>query len=289
MTFVGKILVVIQLVLSVLFMAFAGAVYSVHVTWKESHDVMKQSYEDEQKTSKEFEAELNTAKKANTDLQSDLKFKSQAWTKKLDDVQKKYDTTKSLYDQVSKEQDTYKTVSELESREAQFRHDEAIEQRRINETMHQKLILLVDANRQLEGDKFQLNLVLDDFKRKHLLLFDELKTVEAEARRSGRGLGAPPSEDVVPPPPISGKVLNARYGTGNRILYVEVSLGGDDGIKEGQQLTVWRTPDAKNSTRTKYLGQIRIVDVHPDKAVGTVRSKAKNGVIRKGDNVTSKL
>jgi len=290
MTFVGKILLVIQLVLSILFVAFAGAVFSVQESWKTSHEQMEQDWKSADKAREEFAGALGRAKKANKDLQDSLTFNGNAAAKKLDDLQKKYDTTKSLYDQVSKEQDTYKTVSELEGREARFRHDEAIEQRRINESMHQKLLSLVDTNRQLSGDKFELNLVLDEFKRKHLLLFDDLKTVEAEARRKGRGLGAPPSEDVVPPPPISGKVLSARYGKGNRILYVEISLGGDDGIREGQRLTVWRSGDEKKS-RTKYLGQIRVINVHPDKAVGTVTSKdkAKNGVIRKGDNVTSKL
>ena len=34
MSFVGKILVVVQLVLSVLFMSFAAAVNSAHVNWR---------------------------------------------------------------------------------------------------------------------------------------------------------------------------------------------------------------------------------------------------------------
>ena len=34
MTFVGKLLVVLQLVLTVCFMAFAGAVYSYHTNWQ---------------------------------------------------------------------------------------------------------------------------------------------------------------------------------------------------------------------------------------------------------------
>ena len=38
MSFVGKILVVVQLVLSVLFMALAGAVFSVHQNWKDKYD-----------------------------------------------------------------------------------------------------------------------------------------------------------------------------------------------------------------------------------------------------------
>jgi chromosome segregation ATPase len=38
MTFVGKVLVVVQVVLSLCFMAFAGAVYTVQQEWKTAHD-----------------------------------------------------------------------------------------------------------------------------------------------------------------------------------------------------------------------------------------------------------
>ncbi|MFN0053355.1 MAG: hypothetical protein ACKV0T_14320 [Planctomycetales bacterium] len=41
MSFVGKILVVIQVVLSVVFMAFAGAVYTAHMNWRDTANKLK--------------------------------------------------------------------------------------------------------------------------------------------------------------------------------------------------------------------------------------------------------
>ncbi|HCD01083.1 MAG TPA: hypothetical protein DER64_11195, partial [Planctomycetaceae bacterium] len=154
--------------------------------------------------------------------------------------------------------------------------------------LHENLVDSVRTNRGLEDIVFDLRLQLGDRQQRHLVILVELKTARLQARRKGGGLGALPSEDIQPPPPLNGKVVSSRYGIGNRILYVEVSVGGDDGIKEGQLLTIFRSGDGV-AQKTKYLGQVRIIHVFPDKAVGTVREKAKNGVISKGDNVTSKL
>ena len=183
---------------------------------------------------------------------------------------------------------TQRTVAQLEGDEAKFRRDEAVEQRQVNKALHGNLVESVRTNRGLEDIIFDLRLQLGEREQRHLVILDELKTARLQARRKGGGLGALPSEDITPPPPLDGKVVSSRRGIGNRILYVEVSIGGDDGIKEGQQLTVYRPGNGK-SQRTKYLGQIRIIQVFADKAVGTVQEKAKNGVITKGDNVTSKL
>src|SRR5918993_1446904 len=38
MTFVGKVLVVVQLVLAICFMAFAGAVYTAQDNWRQKYD-----------------------------------------------------------------------------------------------------------------------------------------------------------------------------------------------------------------------------------------------------------
>ena len=39
----------------------------------------------------------------------------------------------------------------------------------------------------------------------------------------------------------------------------------------------------------KDLGKIRVVETWPDKAVCEVVNKTKNGIIQRGDNVTTKL
>ena len=288
MTFVGKILVVVQLVLSLLFMTFAGAVFSVEQNWKTARDDVQQELTSEKESHAATRKDFNKLKTDSTDQIASLGDESKKWRSNYEQLKTSTDNLKQEYELKKTEEGVQRAVAKLEITESQFRLDEALEQREINKALHEKQVDLVKKNRSLEDERFTLELKLGTQEQRNLVVLDELKTTRALARRKGGGLGALPSKDVTPPPPISGKVLSARYGIGNRILYIELSIGGDDGIKEGQLLTVWRPGIAKRR-QTKYLGRVRIIHVFPDKAVGTIREKAKNGVIAKGDNVTSKL
>ena len=62
---------------------------------------------------------------------------------------------------------------------------------------------------------------------------------------------------------------------------VEVSIGSDDGLKQGHLLQVDR---GKTS-----LGQITISKTSPDRSVGTIDKTMQRGRMQKGDNVTTKL
>ena len=288
MTFVGKMLIVLQLVLSLLFMSFAGAVATVEKNWKQESADTNEKLEVEKDYHKATQNSYNEFKNTATASLSDLDTLSK---KRLADYNREKNRADNLQQQLNNlktAHDTQRTVAQLEGDEAKFRRDEAVEQRQVNKALHGNLVESVRTNRGLEDIIFDLRLQLGEREQRHLVILDELKTARLQARRKGGGLGALPSEDITPPPPLDGKVVSSRLGIGNRILYVEVSIGGDDGIKEGQQLTVYRPGNGK-SQRTKYLGQIRIIQVFADKAVGTVQEKAKNGVITKGDNVTSKL
>ena len=288
MTFVGKMLIVLQLVLSLLFMAFAGAVSTVEKNWKQESSDIQDELKVEQDSHAAKSNAFNDYKNSATASIADLDTLSK---KRLSDFNREKNRADNLQQQLNNlktAHDTQRTAAQLEGDEAKFRRDEAVEQRQVNKALHGNLVESVRTNRGLEDIIFDLRLQLGEREQRHLVILDELKTVRLQARRKGGGLGALPSEDITPPPPLDGKVVSSRLGIGNRILYVEVSVGGDDGIKEGQQLTVYRPGNGKNQ-RTKYLGQIRIIQVFADKAVGTVQEKAKNGVITKGDNVTSKL
>ncbi|MFN0053354.1 MAG: hypothetical protein ACKV0T_14315 [Planctomycetales bacterium] len=69
---------------------------------------------------------------------------------------------------------------------------------------------------------------------------------------------------------------------------MEVSLGSDDGLKPGHEMTVYRS-GLKGNQRSKYLARIKIVKSTPDKAVGQVIESSRNGLIQKGDYVTTKF
>ncbi len=73
----------------------------------------------------------------------------------------------------------------------------------------------------------------------------------------------------------------------NRTEFVEVSIGSDDGLLKNHLLDVYRSSAAGGAP--KYLGKIKIVYVTNDRAVGQVVQAAKNGIIERGDNVTTRL
>ncbi len=123
----------------------------------------------------------------------------------------------------------------------------------------------------------------DQFRReKHNQLLEQLALYDKIIRTKGLSTDPQDYKDMQEPPPVvEGFVLEAEKNKTNKIDYVTISLGSDDGILKGHEMFVSRPG--------KYLGKIKIVHVAPDRAVGTVIQRAKNGIIEKGDNVSTKL
>src|SRR5690242_5818863 len=80
MSFVGKILVVVQVILSICFMAFAGAVYSAQMNWREDSKKQKAAL---QKKEGEFR-DLTTQMEA---MKTDLTAKITAADQKAEQVE----------------------------------------------------------------------------------------------------------------------------------------------------------------------------------------------------------
>jgi len=78
------------------------------------------------------------------------------------------------------------------------------------------------------------------------------------------------------PPKVEGRVL----AVGAKDL-IEISIGADDGLKEGHALEVYRG--------NTYLGRITIIKTSPDRAVGQIVKELQRGQIKQGDNVSTKL
>jgi hypothetical protein len=62
---------------------------------------------------------------------------------------------------------------------------------------------------------------------------------------------------------------------------IEISIGRDDGLKEGHSLEVFRD--------NTYLGRIIIRRTAPDRAVGQIIKELQRGQIKRGDRVSTKL
>jgi hypothetical protein len=81
-------------------------------------------------------------------------------------------------------------------------------------------------------------------------------------------------------PRVEGKVVTVADAG-----LVEISIGSDSGLRQGDRLDVYRSEKGV----TTYLSGIVLVEVVPDRAVGKIIPELRRGEIRKGDSVSTLL
>ena len=289
MTFVGRLLLVVQLVASVVFMAFAGGVYAIQNSWKTRHDEIK--IKESQTTAtlndliKEFDQYKNTMEDELDEAQKAQKLAEAQHT----DAIIRFEQLKDSNEELKKEHETQASLAELMAEDASQRRAEAEQLKLVNEKLLTEQNRLNDVRRALENENFAGQVERKEIKRKHEKVVEHL--ARARAKLIQEGLDPNPKVLVTsqtPPPLVNGVVEKVERGRNGANALIAISIGSDDGIAEGHELSVYRTT-VDNGVRPKYLGQIEIVHVRPDVAVGEVKMKTKNGIIQKGDNVTSKL
>ncbi|QDT94704.1 hypothetical protein [Gimesia aquarii] len=290
MSFVGKILVVVQVILSVCFMGFAGAVYTAQNNWRAESKKLEGNLKNVQTSMAELESEYSNYKTETTQKVNDALSEAQkakAANKLLEQQSKSY---QNQLETVRAERDTSVAQAETTGEEAKFRRQESGRQRVVNKTLHNTVNDLRAKIKNLEDTIFTQSIREKNLVAKQNKLLNELKYLN----KIVSNLGVDPKDPAIagmqsPPPAVEGLILNTKKDKRNGTKFVEVSLGSDDGLSKGHQLFVYRFGTEANGNRPKYLGKIELVYVDPDKAVGTVIDAAKNGVIEKGDHVNSKL
>uniref|UniRef100_A0A7C4QXM1 Uncharacterized protein n=1 Tax=Schlesneria paludicola TaxID=360056 RepID=A0A7C4QXM1_9PLAN len=282
MTFLGKVLVVVQLGLAVLFMAFAGAVFTSQVNWRAAHEQAKKALDAAQSKAQTDLNALQTQldqlqQRYNQLLNEKTALEGQVTT--LTDDNKRLDAdNKALKIEV----DVARTAAQLATQEAEERSAESKLQRARNAELNDSRNATV-AELNAERDRiFALQLELAQIKQKEAKLLKDLAVMRNYL--ASKDLPTDPKLMTVgsaPPPPVDGKILEARPAARGQRMYVEVSLGQDDGLVVGHEMTVYRGD--------KYKGKIRLEDVRPDKSVGVVVETAPNSKIEKDDYVTTRL
>jgi hypothetical protein len=289
MSFLGKILIVAQVVLSLLFMCAAGAVFNMHVNWKDRATKAESKATDLQTAHNNELANLNQRidglnQMANAEKnRADMEFGQRQALQQ--DVQRLTETTNSLNQQLQRQTG----LAETKTNEADYRQQEAEQQRVQNETLSDSLDAVIKKSVGLEDQLATLQQSHTELTTQYEATLKEL----GDLRKLARANNLPTDLQAVaslsePPPKVKGVVRDIRKDEANRTKFVHISIGSDDGLRVGHVLDVYRTAD-RNGGRAKYLGRIRIWSVTPDNAVGIVVETAKNGIIEVGDNVTTEL
>lgn len=289
MSFVGKILVVVQMIMSVLFMAFAGAVFAIHVNWKAQYEAAQTQLDSTRQSLTAAQEELTTAKRDFETRLSDETTRANQFQARNTVLQQQVAALQDQQNTYEQQRDTQAGLAESKAEEARFRQEEAERQRVANQKLQARLDETSSEVRNLKDQLFTTEQDLADLGARYDALLEQ--TAFLERIVANEGLETDPRKVArmeSPPPPVEGLVIETKKNRANRVQYVLLSIGSDDGLVENHELDVVRMP-SETEVQSSWLGTVRVVKTAPDTAVAEVVVPAKNGIIQEGDNVTTKL
>lgn len=279
---VGKILIVMQLVFSLCFMCFAGAAYTFHAQWKTKAADLQSKL-----TNAETNARVSgEAKDAEVKAANELKTKAEEASKSVSarvvDLETSLKQTEGLL--ASAEQQRDKAMAELvvAQEEAKSRVNETSVSRSEIKRLRDQNNAGIAERRALEDQLLDARGQIEDARERER----QNIAIIADLRDKMRFYGHDPDEPVegiVPPPiePVRGLVEGAQKNQSRSLELVQISIGSDDKIAKNMRLTV--------SRGAKFICDITVTEIYPDKAVGRVIEETRNGNPERGDNVTTKL
>jgi len=281
MNLIGKILVGVIFVMSIVFMTLGVVLYSTQSDWKDKYK--KVDGEKDQIRMQNTQLQNRTA-----DLESELKNLRDELGENVLKLAEENDRlkrdNKDLDAQVivfSQENDnktalltsTQKNMADLRDELLGLRAQLATAQTD-RQTAVVEMVKATDTARELA-------LALATLKSTNDVLKDDYSKAKSLLTQLGLGDLAPEVYDAHlrdVPPRVQGTITDVRPNG-----LVEINVGHDDGLLQGHKLHVYRDNQGVQS----YLGRIEIVDVKPGKAVGKIMPEFRTGTILRNDKVTA--
>lgn len=277
MTLVGKIFTMLIFIMSLVFMTFAVMVFATHKNWKEVAIApttglkaqLTAAYEAKRGLEVELErlrtqlAEHQAARvQALATLQVSVTDATSRLEKTSADLAKlQADQSATVQALEVAEQNLEKTTTEV----GQLR-DNIVTVQQDRDNKLDRVVSLSDLNNQATAKLVQLE------ERKQQLI-SQVAAQKSVMEKFNITVNTP-IEAI--PPAIDGVVL----AVSDKDL-VEVSIGLDDGLREGHKLEIYRG--------NQYVGRMNVRKVTANRAVGEIDPKLKQGPVRKGDRVATNI
>jgi predicted RNase H-like nuclease (RuvC/YqgF family) len=281
MTFVGKILVIVIMAFSLLFLALSTVVFTTTRNWKVETTKQKADVEKLKKKVQDSQAVADAAKKGFDDAKVAFAANSKVFDSTVANLQAENKRDKGQLEEVRKQlvaanQTAKSTLEEVEDKRQQtelLRTQLSAVEKQANEfRLHQ-----ADLNDQIRD----LGRTLDTATKNNSELRTRVAKFSSLLRSNGLSDDISLIRGLESPPPVVGEVK--RIDSSNR--RIEVTIGSDDGLVVGHVLYIFRT-----TPRPEYIGKVTIVTVDPDQAVATVIGNTYQGKkIKEGDIVSSTI
>lgn len=283
MTLLGKIFTVMIFLMSVLFMGFSVVVYATHVNWRlvvdnanvtAKHPLgLKQQVESQIAINKLRLKELEKVKSQLAAEQAARRFALAALETRLGHVQgqlslreAEYATLLATSEKAAVELQISQNTLQKLTVEIDGLRTALVTAQSTRDEEYQKVLALTDKVQGFVGELRTLN------ERRQQLL-DQI----ASMQRVMQAHDLTPTTDIAAKPPTLDGIVTA---VSEKDLIV-VSLGRDDGLREGHQLHVYRGGS--------YLARVIVKKTEPHQSVAQIIPEYRKGVIQRGDFVATKI
>jgi hypothetical protein len=303
MTIVGKILVFLNLVFSLVVGAFAVMDYTARTHWADYAGKLKSQNDTLRASSDTYKKENDRLLQAQADLTAKLLAdggRVAPEVKGLPDVQRigealitVLQNRNTLIDRLTTALNTLRDekkkaddlIARLRTTEEAYKtlvnsrqSDSGVSRQQLKDEMDKNFKLVQETN-EMRDTMVTAQIQSRTLKERNTQLEDALRKAQTDLAQA-KTLGARTSgvAGVNPPPEnIEGLV---RLAEGN---LVTISLGSDAGLARGQTMEVFRF-----GQNPKYVGRIRIVEVNQTSSIGTATGKLL-APIQVGDRVASRI
>ena len=287
MTTLGKILVFLNLVFSLLAGILIIQVYATRTSWKSAFDKLNNYYTVSEANNKALRGDMDSLRQA-----KDEQIKAAEKTRDEKDAETKrlageIKTMQGELDKVKAQHLAQQTNATVSNEELQRRQQETASLTdRINK-LNATVAELQKTGKQLQDEKMQAVINFNSEHDRNVRLLDQFRQLTQKAELMEKklaSLGASAKDVAInrnpPPEDVEGVILETDAKTG----LVTISIGTDSGVNVGNTLEVFRV-----KPEPKYLGTIRILDAQAKQAVGRLTAPPRYGLLEKGDIVATKI
>lgn len=282
MNAVGKMLVVLQLCMSLLFICFAGAAYSVQGNWKQKANIADNKVAD-------LERDINAARQDNERLLGEATRSQEAAERERDELRSERDalieraeTADALLADLRQERDKALAENKLAADEARARRTEATDLRKENASLTTALADHLKEIRELEDQVIRDAQQLRSYKGSEQDNLHEIARLTGILRSRNISLNTRVAGDLpIAAEKVDGRVTDRLLNNAGTQEFVHVTIGSNDGVEQEMVLTVYR--------KDKYICDVRVIDVQPDSASAIVIPRSRQSTVKRGDYVTTEL
>jgi septal ring factor EnvC (AmiA/AmiB activator) len=281
MTHVGKILVLVIMAFSLLFLGISTVVFSTAKNWKTATEEQKKEVEKVKQKLSDAQAKADAAKKELADAQGAAAEATKQLNNRIRELENQnkldLDQITNVRSQLVKAQESAKAaLDEVEAKRNEttlLRSQKSVVEKQAND-FKLRQAELNDRIRELER-------MMESATKNNADLREKVAKFSSALRSHGLSDDISQYKGVESPPPVQGQVK--RVHTDNR--RIEVTIGSDDGLVVGHELYLYHT-----TPRPEYLGRVQIISVEPDQAVARVVGNTFQGKkIKEGDIVSSTI